>query len=307
VTQFPELHDALVDAAARYHAPRRRTWRMVRLAVPVAAVAAVVALAVVIALPRTPDAETPAPAGPSSDALDRQFGVFRRAGTSDDVIPRSFRITGIPLQRDRGRLLGQVGDLRFFLVPTTRGGVCPLVFVGDRMTSGTCLSLKEAVGAPVGGTDRSDAVAWAFAEGLADVQVSLVDGTVLHPPIRDNAVVLRPGAPAVSLSWADRAGDRHGMLVEQRVCPRLDPLPADARERASVVAAAAARDLYGAADAQVTNVRAAPRNAGGCGRQTATRALVVDLSFDGVGASQSQGRLLVGRVDGAVTVFQQMH
>jgi hypothetical protein len=308
VTQFPELQDALVEAAGRYHTPRRRTWRAVRLAVPAVAVALAAALAILVALPRSsPDTEKPAPGATRADAFERQFSVFRRLRTAADAIPASFHISAIPLQRDRGRLLGRDGDLRLFLVPTTRGGVCPLAFVGGRFHAGTCVSLAEATDAPMGDYGRGGTVAWVLGDELADMRLSLVDGSVLHTRISGNAVILRPGAPALSISWADASGQRHGMLVEQRICPPLDPLPADAQQRASVVAQAAARDLFGATDPQVVRVGAAPRNAGDCGAKTALRALLVNLRMDGPNASRPRAQLLVGQVDGAVTVYQQLH
>jgi hypothetical protein len=228
VIDFPELQQALVDAAGRRYAPRRRAWRIVRVAVPAAAV---LALIVVLTGDRPSD-ERPATPSPTpvatlepTDALSRNYEVFRRPPTSADVLPGE---PFVPLDArttrvdpDRVRLLFERGDNRIYAVAATRTdrpGVCVLQFVGDARGEGACTDVNDPV---LGGTvtwlplliDGSPAIAALAGDDISEFEVEFADGTSERPTLSDGAVLV-PGEPwPTGLAWRTSAGGSAGVAL----------------------------------------------------------------------------------------------
>lgn len=222
MTDFPELQHALVDAARRRHAPRRRAWRVLRVAVPVAAV---VALIVVLAGERASDerSATPSPTPVATlaptDALSRNYEVFRRPPASTDALPGE-PVTppdepGTEIDSDRARLLFERGDLRIYAVAATRGEdprVCVLPFVGDVQEEGRCHPVLE--NPALGGTvtfvsvlvDGAPEIAALAADDVPALEVEFPDGRVERHEFV-NSAVLAPADPWPSaLEWRNGAG-----------------------------------------------------------------------------------------------------
>jgi hypothetical protein len=222
MTNFPELQHALVDAARRRHAPRRRAWRVVRVAIPAAAV---VALIVALAGERTSD-ERPATPSPTPvatlapiDPLSRNYEVFRRPSARTDALPGE-PVTppdepGTAIEPNRSRLLFERGDLRIYAVAATRGGdprVCVLPFVRDVQQEGRCHPVLE--NPALGGTvtwvpvliDGTPAIAALAADDVSELEVEYSDGTSERHPFAGSAVLV-PGDPWPSgLEWRNTAG-----------------------------------------------------------------------------------------------------
>jgi hypothetical protein len=226
VTDFPELQQALVDAGHRRYAPRRRAWRVLRVAVPAATVVALIA----VLNGDRPSDERPAAPSPTpvatlepTDALSRKYEVFRRPPTSADVLPgepfepldeRSTRV-----DPDRVRLLFERGDNRIYAVAATRGdgpGVCVLQFVGDMRGEGACTDINDPV---LGGTvtwlpvllDGETAIAALAADDIGEFEVEFADGTVERPTLSDGAVLVPAEPWPTGLAWRTRAGGAVGV------------------------------------------------------------------------------------------------
>jgi hypothetical protein len=322
VIQFPELHDALVDAAHRRRSPRRAR-RLVRAAVPVAAAAA--AIAAVAWVAGAPDDEQAVQPAATPDALESTLAVFRRPATSADALPPGVVTTSQSprLDPERVRLVFERGGRRGYVVAATidgRPNTCLYVFHGEQEEGASCGdvtprgpgSVMYSVSAP------PLAVAAVAADGVDELELRFPDGSLQRHRFADNGLYVQLEAAPVTVSWIDPDGRMQqsefpAILGEPRgasACAALDPLPPDAEARAREAALAAAPSLYpGTRDPRVEDVRAAPADAGGCGEQTRDRALVVWLRLDaGIeSASLSQGRLLVGQVGGQMLVIQQLH
>jgi hypothetical protein len=322
VIQFPELQDALVDAAHRRRAPRRAR-RLVRAAVPVAAAAA--ALAAVFWAAGAPDDEQPVQPAATPNALESTLAVFRRPATSADALPRGVVSTSQSprLDPERVRLVFERGERRGYVVAATidgRPNTCLYVFRGEQEEGASCGdvtprgpgSVMYSVSAP------PLAVAAVAADGVDELELRFPDGSRERHRFADNGLYVPLDEAPVAASWIDpdgRTQQNEFPVIEAdppgaSTCAALDPLPPDAEARAREAALAAAPRLYpGTRDPRVEDVRSAPADAGGCGEQTRDRALVVALRLDpGIeSASLSQGRLLVGQVGGRMVVVQQLH
>jgi hypothetical protein len=340
VTEFPELQHALVDAAGRYHAPRRRALRLVRAAVPVAAATAAIAVGVVLVAGDDPGGEQAVPPVATvepTDALSRTFELYRRPATADDKLPltgerlEQFRrpdpTASARLDTERVRLLSADGDRRLYVIAATiqeRPGACLVVFSGELQENGACspigprgdmsllyLPLYDP-SAPAG------VIAAIAADGVEEMELRFSDGSSERRRFDGNVVYARLDRWPSGLAWTDPGGRTHTATLTpeeapwnaSRSCPTLDPLPEDAEARAREAALAEAPRLYrGMTEATVEDVRPAAANAAGCGPNTADRALEVWLRLAPAGrsASLSQGRVLVGAVGGRMMVWHVLH
>jgi hypothetical protein len=163
----------------------------------------------------------------------------------------------------------------------------------------------------------------AVVDGIDEVNLTFVDGSIQRVPVRDNMAYAPLEREPVDMRWSDPGGKPRSAPVQGGLtmqppgvsgaiagCHPLDPLPADAQQRARDVALHAVPRLYpDVHDPRVVDVRPAGADAGGCGPQTASRALLVSLEFqpDGKGASRAQGRLVLGSVNGRMAILQQLH
>jgi hypothetical protein len=227
MTDFPELQHALVDAARRRHAPRRRAWRVLRVAVPAAAAVALIA---VLAGERTSD-ERPATPSPTPaatlapiDPLSRNYEVFRRPSARTDALP------GKPVTppdepgttiENRPRLLFERGDSRFYAVQASRRDASPLVcvlqFVGDVQEAGSCNPVVE--NPALGGTvtwvpvllDGAAAIAALAADDISELEVEFPDGTSERHPFAGGAVLVPADPWPSGLTWMNTAGHLVGV------------------------------------------------------------------------------------------------
>ena len=119
-------------------------------------------------------------------------------------------------------------------------------------------------------------------------------------------------APIIITSWTDAAGVRRIIpdhdpraYLPPRGCPALGPLPANAEASARRTALLAVDRIYPVIEADVTAVT---RGGGTC---HPARTLTVSLHLTPLthrnSDSLSQGRVLVGMVDGHMQVFEVMH
>jgi hypothetical protein len=187
-------------------------------------------------------------------------------------------------------------------------------------------------------TERNPALTWepprrsragmllgVFPDGVKEVRLTMRDGTVLRRPVRENAVLVSLPATLTSMGWSGSSGGPHVRSFadpdshEQpaaRGCPTLEPLPADADQRAAEAGLAARPRLYpGTTRAEVTRVRPLqdgdrePAVATTCGRRTAERTLVVELELHSRASdrsARSNGTVLVGQSKGRMIVWQQL-
>jgi hypothetical protein len=214
VIQFPELHDALVDAATRRRTPRR-AHRLVRAGVPVAAAAA--AVAAVAWVSRAPDDEQAAPPTATPDMLERTLAVFRRPATTADALPAGVVTTthSPELDTDRVRLVFERGGRRGYVVAATIDGrpkTCLYVFHGEQEEGATCGevaprgpdSVMYSVSAP------PLAIAAVAADGIEELELRFTDGSSRRHRFADNGlfVLLDDGVPS-SAAWTDAGGLRH--------------------------------------------------------------------------------------------------
>jgi len=308
MTEFPALRDALVRAAARRRRRRRRA---------VAVVPALAAGAVAIALlPSSPPERERVAEPPDGGALERAFAVFRRGQTPADRWPEA--VSDPSHDPALTRLLGERDGVRVYAVPGERVLGYPRVCLHldlPRGGSGTCAFLR---------TVQTDGIALndlgVFAALLPDDthDVILVDrgGSRRSVTVRDNALVADDVRGA---SWTGPNGVRHvrwhlaeppRAKLPARCPPALDPLPADAVERARRAALLAVDRLYPHASAATVS-GATPSRATPCGPAVTRRSIELSLQLVPRGetrsASLAQGRLLLGMLDGRMTVYYVMH
>jgi hypothetical protein len=322
MTEFPALRDALVDAGRRRRRRRRRVFAVAPTLVGAAAIAVFVALPT--SAPEHERTADPSPtARPSSDAVDQAFGVFRRPQVPADVVPAGALRSDV--DRARSRLVGRSGRVRVYAVPAVRGGkpeLC-LVQAGLPATTASCAPLSgRAIGEDfASGLGTGDLFALLLPDGTRDVVLTRLDGTTTRPLLRDNGVVVRDAAKIGMASWTGASGTRYTKRNEfapqatapPRTCPsKLDPLPADAVDRAANVAMIAAGGLYPYADE--AKVAGTARPAGTpCSQAITARSIEVTLHLTPrsatarTSASLSQGRLLLGMLGGQMTVYYFLH
>ena len=159
-----------------------------------------------------------------------------------------------------------------------------------------------------------------LADGLHDVRVTLSDGRVSAPRLHDNAVIAE-FPDVANASWTSPDGARHiqifqllapGTLPPVEGCPSLGPLPADAEAQARAVALRSVATLYqGVIEASAVSAGRPPGTP--CRASAAARSIAVGLSLVQAdpaarkSASLSQGRLLLGMVNGRMAVWSVQH
>jgi hypothetical protein len=317
MTEFPALHEALVTAGLR----RRRRRRTVGAAVPALALAA--AAIALFALAGNSPPERERVAQPPRDELDAAFAVFRRPQTAADRLPVRDPSVGT-VDEARTRLVARGGHARVFAYPaTTPKGerrLCLTLVLGGTWSNG-CTRLASAVRetAPLG-VSATGTWAQIFPDGTRDVVVTLADGIRVPAKLQDNAILVTRPQDVEKASWTAGSGTRHiieigfpaARPVLPETCPAaLAPLPKDATADAERVALIAVDRLYpGVAEASVTGT-AHPLGTPCPG--LASRTLEVRLKLVPRGrkqrksASLTQGRLLVGKVDGHLQVYYLLH
>jgi hypothetical protein len=232
VIDFPELQDALVDAARRRHAPRRRARRVLSIGLPVAATAAAVAAVILVLSGNPPSDEqpvTPVATLAPTDALSRMYEVFRRPPTTADALPPGPR--DAKRDPDRARLLFERGNTRVYAVAAANGerpAVCVLWFAGEIRQDGTCSDIIEnpALGGrvtflPVLVEGRS-AIAALASDDISELELEFGDGSKQTHRFADSAL-LAPAEPwPTDLSYRKDAGGLVGieLTAEERPVAR---------------------------------------------------------------------------------------
>jgi len=271
---------------------------------------------------------------PTAELLERHFAAFRRAATPADALPDSIARR---LRRDLDHLDPRLvlrSGTRVWLVSGTNNGRVVESLRGRTelctftVAMGGCDPLADAVRGdrPEGVWEpprrgRPGTLLLVLGDGARDIRVTLTDGTVISPELHDNAVLLGLPRMATSTSWTTAAGARHVYRYQDpdpnesrdaQGCPALDPLPADADAQARTAALEAVDRLYpGVQEATVTAVE--PAGPGLCTRAVTDRSLQVSLHLvprdpaERGSASLSQGRLLLGVIDGRMAVWSVQH
>jgi hypothetical protein len=315
MSEFPALRDALVAAGKR----RRRRRRAVAAGIPTLAVAA--AAVAFISLPSAPPEreEAAPPPAPRHDALEQAFSLFRRPQVPSDL-PTDAVLRG-EFERARSRLVARLGRVRVFAVPATMHGKRQLcaIEVGPSSNAAGCAPLPSG---PIPadftpGLATGKVFALILPDGTHDVVLTHYDGSKVRPPVRENGVVVSGREAVGAAAWTSASGTRYTMRNEfapaaaapPKTCPsHLDPLPADAVERAIGVALTKASDLYPFSD-EATVKRAVRAKTTPCGPAVAGRAIVVSLDLlpRSLAVREREGpsrhRLLVGFEKGAPRVF----
>jgi hypothetical protein len=215
---------------------------------------------------------------------------------------------------DRSRRVATLAGRGVFLVPSTIRPWTLCIVSGARSA---CATLRD------GTADRRLFTLWSptdsdgvaiFVDGIDRATLTLAGGRRLHRAVRDNAVLL---GPAAAVSWDDAKGRHHAeSLAIPTRCPLFEPLPPDALAQARQAALAAQPRLYPqTSNPRVVSVARLKHGMRGsdlyakCGGATGRRAIEVELRMTPPtpSASLSQGTLLVGRLDGRMTVWAVLH
>jgi hypothetical protein len=303
MTEFPALRDALVRAG------RRRRRRRLTLGAAVPAFAAAAAAVTLFALPaRTPDPEQAAPA-----PRDRFEQIFRRPRVAADALPAELGVTGVE-DRARSRLISRRGKVAFYAVPTVVRGsdwLCLIAVDPGRGNEAACGQLAKMLSEEIApGVVFKGWFGFLFRDGTRDVRLTFADGRRLPAPIHSNLASGIGDGPIEITSWTGPSGRRHivstvnaALFQRPASCPRaLDPLPPDAEAAARRAALLAVDHTY--AEVVEADVTAVKRGGGPCGRAISDRTIEVGVHLTQRGsASLSQGRLLVGMVDGDMQVY----
>jgi len=313
MTEFPALRDALVRAGLR----RRRRRR--RLLVGVPAFAACASAVVVLALPGpAPDRERVAdpPRGP----LEAAFGAFRRERTPADELPAGMVPPG-RADRAASRLVARDGDVRIYAVPTVLRGkasLCLMRIDGSARCSAVADAVRE--GTPIGGMSAKY-FEILLRDGTRDIRATLADGKRLAPAMQGGALLVRTTSRLAVLSWTGASGERHVLrtafapktTTPPTSCPAaLDPLPRAENAQAERAALLIVDRLYPHAASAAVTGSARPLGTP-CPDAVTERSMEVRLSLvphDRAArrsARLSQGRVLVGNIDGRMTVFYLLH
>ena len=203
--EFPELQQALVEAATHR---RRRAPQFVR-PVLIAATACAIAAAV-LAITRQPNDERSA--NPAPDPL-AAYAVFKHAATPKDGLPAS--VAGMPgLIVEQARLAERSGPWRVYLVSGTlesRPSLCAFAVIGDRARYGCdpagtvhAYPFPEADGEPGG-------VVATVPDGVEKVEFGF-PGETFTTPVENNLALVRLSPwpqGAGTIGWTDSAGVHH--------------------------------------------------------------------------------------------------
>lgn len=326
MSEIPALRDALVGAAARrVRRRRRRAFTIVAWTAVAAAVSAVLVLGTF----EPDDIETPT-INPPADAIGQSFSAFRRPATAADAPPAGAFAGDFDVD---SRLVLDEDGTRVWLAAVAHpkvegfGGrreLCGVVR-GDGGPGSVCSELggrfESGLASQIRRHNAPDSVLFLLPDGAGDPHVTLSNGRVLSPGVRDNAALVVPDAPAVGASFTTPSGvreisrwrdlDTRGWTPPEG-CPTLESLPTGAEELARRAALLAADRVYPwIQEASVTGV--SPVGPGLCTREVTDRSLLVELHLTPFDASQrnsaslTQGRLLVGMEHGRMTVWMVQH
>jgi hypothetical protein len=212
VIEFPELQQALVEAAGNR---RRRAPQLVR-PVLIAAAACAIAIAAVLLIRAPADEEHVA--APAADPFTR-YDVFRHPVRAADAPPSS--VDGMPgLRADEVRLVEHNGPWRVYLVAGALDGrqsLCAFAVISERARFGCdapgtvhAFAFPEADGDP-------GAVIVTVPDGIDEVEIGFPGRSALHAPVRDNAVLapLNPWPEGTgTIAW-DEGGVHHEQPLPQ--------------------------------------------------------------------------------------------
>ena len=230
MTEFPELQQALVDAARRRHGRAPRTWRLVRPVLVTGACAAAVAAVLMLSTSAPDDEQPAAPAVAAGDPLEQYYDVFRRPATDADALPNVEDIRtglggrdGAAFDPTKARLLVEDGALQVFVAGASMQGlpsICVFLFEDRRTDRSACILIGpqyepsdwEVTGGswPMRGGDGELFVA-AVADGVDEVVLTFADDSTQRLAVRDNAVYARLGRRPVSFAYDDADGRRHAV------------------------------------------------------------------------------------------------
>ena len=247
MTEFPELQQALVDAARRRHGRASRTWRLARPVLVTGACAAAVVVAVLMLSMGAPDDEQPAaPAvatgGPLEQLLEQHYGVFRRPATDADVLPDPQDVRNSLGGADAAafdptdaRLAVVDGALQGFVVGATMNGkpsTCMFLYEAGHSDRSACTLLAppyqpsdwEVVGSDwtMRGAEGELFLA-AVADGVDEVVLTFADDSTQRLAARDNAVYARLERRPVNYAYTDADGRRHSVDMPPHTLPKNPP------------------------------------------------------------------------------------
>jgi hypothetical protein len=306
MSEFPALRDALVGAATR----RRRRRRVASAALPLIAACVVAATLVSLPMGQAPEREDVAPKPPTE--LEQLYGVFRRPQRPEDVMPAGPRDRNA-MAAEQTRLVASNGSSRFFAGPTRDGGSLCTITVSGGGYSGGCgpiSALREDVAQ---GGWMGTIYALLFQDGARDVRLLLQNGGREAPRLREGGLLASSPVGYTGVSWTTPSGIRIVNRIKPPQPPLLppcmgpmDPLPDDAVAQAKRAALLEVDQVFPTVQrARVVN--AAQYFGKACGKTNGPRAIVVTLDLATVpGARHTQGRLVVGKVEGAMRVVHQL-
>lgn len=204
--EFPELQQALVEAAGHR---RRRAPQLVR-PVLIAAAACAVAVAAVLVITRPPNDERTA--APAPDPL-AAYAVFKHTATAADDLPS--QVAGMPgLSVDQARLAERSGPWRVYLVSGTLDGrpsLCAFAVIGDRARFGCdAAGTVRAYGFPEADGEPGGVIA-TVPDGIEKVEFGF-PGETFTAPVEHNLALVRLSPwpqGAGTIGWTDSAGAHH--------------------------------------------------------------------------------------------------
>jgi hypothetical protein len=207
VTDLPQLREQLEAAAAR-----RRPVR-----VPVVAAVVLLVLGVGGLTVRFGGGHEVAVAPPHGRprTAEEAFAVLRRPARRSDALRARLPRPGPERTGSvrRSRRLGRIGAERFYLVETSRDVLCLVARSARGLGSVGCgpsrtyLDGRRPQGSFSDEAGPSD-FAMVFADGVADVRLTLADGTRLRPRLRNNAILARVPSRVTTMTWRAPDGSR---------------------------------------------------------------------------------------------------
>jgi hypothetical protein len=218
MSDFPELQNALVDAARRRHGRAPRTWRLVRPVAVAAAVAAAAAGVLIVAGNPADDRGVNPPAAAGLTPLEQDFAVFRRPQTAVDELPdvkaveQGWRLGDTTLTPETSRLVVDDEHWKVYLSAARwldGPAVCAIAFYDGRLRAPHSCAVKL----PPGMIDPGLALAnrWLLGEnswppntttpgalmtvvpdGADDLTYTYADGSEERPPVANNLALVTP-------------------------------------------------------------------------------------------------------------------
>ena len=204
--EFPELQQALVEAAGHR---RRRAPQLVR---PVLITAAACAIAIAAVLVITRPSNDERTAAPAPDPL-AAYAVFKHAATAADGLPAA--VAGMPgLSVEQARLAERSGPWRVYLVAGTldsRPSLCAFAVIGDRARFG-CDPAGTVHAYPFPAADgEPGGVVATVPDGVEKVEFGF-PGETFTTPVENNLALVRLSPwpqGAGTIGWTDSAGVHH--------------------------------------------------------------------------------------------------